>query len=206
MKSAGRAFKKYIFSKKAFWITPKGYHQLNIINNKKMKNKNTENKEKFKEFTLKLMQLLNYQRENLGITQVELADQIGIEQGNLSRLFKSENVELTTFFQILEGLGGKMSIEFSKDNQSLIPNTPPFILGADTIAANKGEPNGERLFALYTHPPQCLFEIHRKKPENWDYKFHLKQEIVYISLIFKIPEKEFLEIMKKFENYFKELS
>lgn len=172
-----------------------------------MENKSKKNKEKFKELALKLMQFLNSQRENLGITQVELAEQIGIEQGNLSRLFNAENIELITFLQILEGLGATMYFDFSNASQNaLIPDTPVFILGADTLAANSGEANGKRLFALHTHPPQCLFEVHTKKPENWHYKFHLEREIVYISLIFKIPEKEFLEIMGKFEIYFKELS
>jgi len=49
-------------------------------------------------------------REGMGTTQVELADVTGMNQGDISRLEKRDDVKVSTLRRYIEALGGELEL------------------------------------------------------------------------------------------------
>lgn len=49
-------------------------------------------------------------RKALGITQVELADILGISQENISRMEKRKDMKISTLRRYIEAVGGKLNL------------------------------------------------------------------------------------------------
>lgn len=69
-------------------------------------------------------------RRALGLTQKQLAETLGIEQGDLSKMERRQNLQLTTLARFIEATGGQLRImaiygdtEVDLDLGQLSPNT-----------------------------------------------------------------------------------
>ena len=58
-------------------------------------------------------------RRELGLTQTELADRIGMSQSDLSKLERRKDVRLSTLRTYLEALGGKLRLVFESETHEL---------------------------------------------------------------------------------------
>ena len=73
-------------------------------------------------FACKLVDL----RQDLGISQTELAERLGISQAGVSKLERSTDPKLSTMRKLTEALGGTLHIEVRVGDRSIE-------LGTDTI-------------------------------------------------------------------------
>lgn len=72
-----------------------------------------ETGEQSQDIFLKLGYDLSVARENMGITQKELANKTGIDQANISKIERGiANPSLTTLKRIAHGMGVRLKIEF----------------------------------------------------------------------------------------------
>ena len=58
-------------------------------------------------------------RRELGVNQVDLAEELGITQGGVSRLERSADPKLSTLCKLTSALGGTLSIEISVGDRSV---------------------------------------------------------------------------------------
>jgi transcriptional regulator with XRE-family HTH domain len=65
---------------------------------------------------------LNELRESVGATQVELAGRMGVNQGNVSRLERRDDLYLSTLREYVRALGGdlKLVAEFPDGSEVLL--------------------------------------------------------------------------------------
>jgi transcriptional regulator with XRE-family HTH domain len=63
-------------------------------------------------------------REERGITQTQLAEQLGVTQVNVSRIERADDTQLSTLCRYVEGLGGRVELRAVFDDHS-VPLTLP---------------------------------------------------------------------------------
>lgn len=63
-------------------------------------------------------------REARGITQTQLAEQLGVTQVNISRIERAEDTRLSTLCRYVEGLGGQVQLFAVFDEQSVPLSLP----------------------------------------------------------------------------------
>lgn len=67
-------------------------------------------------------------REALGVTQTQLAQQLGVTQVNVSRIERAEDTHLSTLSRYVEGLGGHLELRAVFNDRSVplaLPSTKP---------------------------------------------------------------------------------
>ena len=62
-------------------------------------------------------------RELAGVTQVELADEMGVKQASVSKMEQQDDMQIGTLRKIVEALGGKLEItaHLPKARISILP-------------------------------------------------------------------------------------
>jgi transcriptional regulator with XRE-family HTH domain len=81
-------------------------------------------------------------RKAMQLTQVELADRLGVRQDTISRLEQRADMLLSTLRSYVEAIGGRLSIVAE------LPNRPPIrIRQISTLAGEAGLPEGYRAMA-----------------------------------------------------------
>lgn len=63
-------------------------------------------------------------REARGVTQTQLAEQLGVSQVNVSRIERAEDTHLSTLSKYVEGLGGHLELRAVFDDQSVPLSLP----------------------------------------------------------------------------------
>ncbi len=76
-------------------------------------------------------------RKVMRLTQVELADRLGVRQDTISRLEQRADMLLSTLQSYVEAMGGRLSIVAE------LPNRPPVRIRRFTMLAGEAEDYGE---------------------------------------------------------------
>jgi DNA-binding XRE family transcriptional regulator len=64
-------------------------------------------------------------RESRGLTQSQLAEQLGVSQVNVSRIERAEDTQLSTISRYVEGLGGHLELRAIFDGEQTVPLALP---------------------------------------------------------------------------------
>jgi DNA-binding XRE family transcriptional regulator len=64
-------------------------------------------------------------RQRRGLTQVDLAERIGMSQSDLSKLERRRDLKLSTLRAYIEGLGGRLELRFLATGGSRAVRVPP---------------------------------------------------------------------------------
>jgi transcriptional regulator with XRE-family HTH domain len=83
-------------------------------------------------------------RKALGVTQVELAERLGVSQGSISETERREDVFLSTLRGYIEALGGKLRVTAAFDEVEfpiILPPVGPSTAVRPDSALTKGRSN-----------------------------------------------------------------
>ena len=75
-------------------------------------------------------------RESRGLTQVQLAERLGVSQVNVSRIERAEDTQLSTINRYVEALGGRLELSAVFDDTERTGQTVPLALAALNTATN----------------------------------------------------------------------
>jgi len=64
-------------------------------------------------------------RESRGLTQLQLAEQLGVSQVNVSRIERAEDTQLSTISRYVQGLGGHLKLRAIFDDERTVALSLP---------------------------------------------------------------------------------
>lgn len=64
-------------------------------------------------------------RESRGLTQLQLAEQLGVSQVNVSRIERAEDTQISTIRRYVERLGGHLEVRAVFDGDQTVPLVLP---------------------------------------------------------------------------------